>query len=157
MRDGWERKVRPSAAWPQSRPRSGQIWSLLLKNGQATAAQHRARSHRRATSGKKPPPHRIWQEAPTVQHRARSHSRAASGKKPPPHSIRQEATAALHLARSHRCAVSDSPHSSPAPTTFTFILHISPPPQSLSFNFSFQLLDWPVGSDSLNISPRAAG
>ena len=37
--------------------------------------------------------------------------------------------------------------------TFTFIP--STPPISVSFNFSFQLLDWPVGSDSLNTSARA--
>ena len=41
----------------------------------------------------------------------------------------------------------------PPPMTSTFIP--STPPISLSFNFSFQLLDWPVGSDSLNISSRA--
>ena len=40
----------------------------------------------------------------------------------------------------------------PPHMTFTFIP--STPPISLSFNFSFQL-NWPAGSDSLNISPRA--
>ena len=38
--------------------------------------------------------------------------------------------------------------------TFTFIP--STPPLSLSFNFLFRLLDWPVGSGSLNISPCAS-
>ena len=41
------------------------------------------------------------------------------------------------------------------PMTFTFIFSTPPRATSLSFNFSFQLLDWPVGSDSLNITPRA--
>ena len=90
---------------------------------EATAAQHRS-----AASGKKPPQHRIGQEA--------TDRRAASGKKPP--------------SRRRRLAPFD-----PRTHDFTFILHISPPPISLCFNFSFQLLDWPVGSDSLNISPRA--
>ena len=36
---------------------------------------------------------------------------------------------------------------------FTFIP--STPPISYSFNFSFQRLDWPVGSGGLNISPLA--
>ena len=80
---------------------------------------------------------------------------AKPGKKPPPRRIGQEATAARHRSRSHSRAVSDEPHPTPAPTTFTFILHISPPHISLSFNFSYQLLVWPVGSDSLNISPPA--
>ena len=41
----------------------------------------------------------------------------------------------------------------PPPTTFTFIPLT--PPISLSRNFSFQVLDWPVGSDSLKFSPHA--
>ena len=94
-------------------------------------------------------------EATAAPHRARSHRRAASGKKPPPRSIGQDATASQHRARRHSRAVSDQLHPNLAPMTFTLILRISPPPISLSFNFSFQLLDWPVSSDSLNISPRA--
>ena len=114
--------------------------------------------------GKKPSPRSIGQEATAALHQARSHHCAASGKKPQPRSIMQvKATAALHRARSHRRAVSDS---TLATTAFTFILRISPPPMVftfipstppiiLSFNFLLQLLDWPVGNDSLNISPRA--
>ena len=81
------------------------------------AALHRARSHRSAALGKKPPLCSIGQEATAAQHRARSHCHAASGKKPPPRGaasgkkplprrIGQEATAAQHRARSHRRAAS---------------------------------------------------
>ena len=98
-------------------------------------------------TGKKPPPaygrpRRIGQEATAAPHRARSHRRAASGKKPPPRCIGQEAATAAPSG-------SDQPHPNLAPMTFTSILRISPPPISLSFHFSLQLLDWPVGSDSL--------
>ena len=126
---------------------------------EATAEQHRARSHRsrrRTALGKKLPPHSIGQKGTAAQHPARSHSRAATGKKPQPRSTGQEATAGqLHRARSHCCAVSYQLHSTLAPMTFTFIRCVSHPPLSLSFHFSFQLLDWSVGSDSLNISKRA--
>ena len=71
-------------------------------DNEATAAQHRARSLRRAASGKKPPPRSIGQEATSALHRARGHRRAASGKTPPPRRTGQEATSAQHRARSHR-------------------------------------------------------
>ena len=55
-----------------------------------------------AASGRKPPPRSTEQEATAALHRARSHRRAVPGKKPPPRSTGQEATAAPYRARSHR-------------------------------------------------------
>ena len=51
---------------------------------EATAAPHRAGSHRRAAPGRKPPPRRTGQDATAAPHRARRHRRAAPGQKPPP-------------------------------------------------------------------------
>ena len=121
-----------------------------------TEATRNLRRHRRAASGKTPPPCSIGQDATAAQHRARSHRRAASGKKPP---------AAQHRARSHRRAASGRkppprrllPAAS-QPPTHDFHVHPLFLP-STHTKFEFQLfvstLDWPVGSESLNISPRA--
>ena len=111
----------------------------------ATAAQHRVTKllprcigqrrqsrHRRAALGN---------EATSALHRERN----------PPHCQAPK----LNEPRSHSRTVSDPPHSIYAPFTFTFIFRVYSPPISSSFYFSFQLLDLPVGSDSLNISPHA--
>ena len=87
---------------------------------EATAAQHRARSHRRAAPGKKPPPRRIGQEATAAPHRARSHRRAASGKKPPPRRKPPQ--------RRRRLAASD-------PRTHDFPVHPSYLPSTHKFEF----------------------
>ena len=77
--------------------------TLTPSNPRYPCAIHWTTAGTQATS-KKPPPRRIGQEATAAPHRARSHRRAASGKKPqtpPLCSIGQEATTTLHLARSH--------------------------------------------------------
>ena len=83
----------------------------------------------------KPLPRSIGREATAAPHQARSHCRPASGKKPPPRRLRPGATF--------------------DPRTHVFHVHPSCLPSSHRFEFllfeSFQLLDWPVVSDILNI------
>ena len=55
------------------------IHSMTDDTARPTVAPHRARSHRRAASGKTPPPRRIGQDATAAPHRARRHRRTAAG------------------------------------------------------------------------------
>ena len=103
-----------------------------------------ARRHRRAASGKKPPPRRIGQDATAAPHRARRHRCAASGRKPGPPPSRLRPLAAASEPRTHDFHV--QPTYLPSTHKFEFQLFVST--IRLACGAS-------VGSDSLNISPRA--